>query len=327
MDYRDYYKILGVSKDATVDEIKKAFRKLARKYHPDVNPGNKASEEKFKEINEAHEVLSDPEKRKKYDQFGSQWQQFNQRGGRPEDFNWGTWGSYPGGGQTQTRTVTPEELEKMFGGGLGGFSDFFEYLFGGAGRQGRGGFNTIFRTGGMGEQTRSSRGQDVEHELGITLEEAYNGSSRVLQWEGGKKIEAKIPPGVRSGSKIRLSGQGGTATGNEKAGDLFLKINITPHNFFKRKGDDLYINFPIDLYTALLGGSIDIPTIGKTVKLTIPAETKNGMVFRLRGLGMPILRDPSKKGDLYATAEIELPQKLTQDEKVLIQKLRDLRRK
>jgi len=325
MQYKDYYKILGLNKEASTDEIKKSFRKLARKYHPDMNPGDKTAEEKFKEINEAHEVLSDPEKRKKYDQFGSQWQQFSQRGGRPEDFNWGAWGSYPGG-NTQTRTVSPEEFEQMFGGGLGGFSDFFEFLFGGLGGQRSGGFETIFRGSRGASRSQNVRGRDMEQEISITLEEAYHGTSRVLQWEGGKKIEAMVPPGVKTGSKIRLSGQGIPGSGAGKAGDLYLKINVLPHSLFARKGEDLYIDSSLDLYTAILGGSIEVPTLGKSVKLTIPPETGNGKVFRLQGLGMPSIRNSSRKGDLYVTVKIKVPTKLTREEKDLFIKLRGIRR-
>ncbi|MFZ3070813.1 MAG: DnaJ domain-containing protein, partial [Anaerolineaceae bacterium] len=202
MEYKDYYKTLGVEKNAKESEIKSAYRKLARKYHPDVNPNNPGAEEKFKEINEAYQVLSDPEKRQKYDQFGSQWQQYRSSGGRPEDFNWGPWQQQAGG--TGYRTVTQDELNQMFG-GLGGFSDFFETLFG-----------SSFGTGGSGSQTSNRQGaarstrrgrinqqasssHNVQQEVEITLEEAYNGTSRMLQFEGGKRLEASIPPGVDTG--------------------------------------------------------------------------------------------------------------------------------
>ena len=198
MEYKDYYKILGVNKNATDAEIKSAFRKLALQYHPDKNPDNPQAEEMFKEINEAYQVLSDPEKRRKYDQFGSQWQQYQSAGGRPEDFNWSDWQYQPGSG-TSYRTVSPEEFEEMFGGlggmgGLGGFSDFFETLFGsgmgGAGFSGQPRQRTT-RTSSRRTQ-RPTRSQDVQHEVEITLEEAYNGTTRLLQFEGGRRIEAKI---------------------------------------------------------------------------------------------------------------------------------------
>jgi len=318
MEYRDYYQVLGVGKNATHDEIKKAYRKLARKHHPDVNPGDKNAEEKFKEINEAYEALSDPEKRKKYDQFGAHWQQYTRAGGRPEDFDWSQWRSYPGGGQTYTRTVTPEEFEELFGGGLGGFSDFFEMLFGR-------GTPPRAATGRREPHVRPARGRDAEHAIQVTLEEAFRGTTRTLQWEDGRRIEARIPPGVKEGSRIRLSGQGQPGPGGS-AGDLYLRVQVLPHSTFQREGDDLRVRVPVNLYTALLGGQVEVPTLDRTVRLTIPPETSNGKTFRLRGLGMPRLNNPSQRGDLYATAEVQLPKNLDAEERRLFQKLRELRK-
>ena len=325
MDYKDYYKILGVSKSADKDTIKKAFRKLARKYHPDVNPGDKVSEEKFKELNEAYEVLSDPEKREKYDRFGASWQQYSRGGGRPEGFDYSQWTTRPGG-STYTRTVTPEEMEQMFGGGfgrdfgggLGGFSDFFEMLFGNMGRAGG--------AGGRERVARPQRGRDSEHNVQISLEEAFRGTTCSLQWEGGKRIEAKIPPGVRTGSRIRLGGQGESGMRSGEAGDLFLKIEVQPHESFERDGDDLKVNVPIDIYTAILGGKLNVPTLERPVELTIPPETSNGKVFRLRGLGMPNLKKPNQRGNLYATVQVQLPKNLSPEELQLFQKLREMRK-
>jgi curved DNA-binding protein len=321
MEYKDYYQILGIKKDASQDDIKKAYRKLARKYHPDVNPGDKAAEERFKEINEANEVLSDPEKRKKYDQFGTQWRQYERAGGRPEDFNWGQWTAEPGagfGGRTYTRSVSPEEFEEIFGAG-GGFSDFFETLFG----RGRS------QAGGFGEQAyyqaRPRRGRDIEHTVQVTLEEAFNGATRVLEWEGGRRIEAKIPRGVETGSRVRLSGQGEPGSGGGAMGDLYLRIEVLPHASFQREGDDLKLTLPVDLYTLLLGGRIDVAGMDRTVKLTIPPETANGKVFRLAGLGMPRLRNPEQRGDLYVTVEAKLPRNLSQEEKEIIRQLQGMR--
>jgi curved DNA-binding protein len=321
VEYKDYYKTLGVAKDAKPEEIKKVYRKLARQYHPDLNPGNKGAEERFKEINEAYEVLSDPAKRQKYDQFGSQWQQYTGSGGRPQDFDWTQWTTRPGG-QTYTRTVTQEELEQMFGGGgfggMGGFSDFFEALFGNLGRQASGAYQP--------RGARPARGQDAEQEVQISLQDALRGTTLSLEWEGGRRIEAKIPPGVKSGSRIRLSGQGPSGKAGGPAGDLYLKIEVLPHPAFSREGDDLKTTASVDLYTAILGGTIQVPTLEKSVELTIPPETANGKVFRLRGLGMPNLKNPKERGNLYVTVQVQLPRNLSQQERELFQKLRELRR-
>ena len=317
MEYKDYYKVLGVSKSASTDEIKTAYRKLARKHHPDLNPGDKNAEEKFKEINEAHEVLSDPEKRKKYDQFGSQWQQYSRAGGRPEDF-WSQWGGQTGG-DGYTRTVRPEDFEQMFGGGLGGFSDFFEMLFGGGFRQAASGSRR------QANNVWSGKMQDAEHHVEITLEEAFYGTTRTLQWEDGHKIEASIPKGVKTGSKVRLSGQARSGARSGSSGDLYLKIRVLPHAVYMRDGDDLRLNLPVDIFTLLLGGMVSVSTIDKTVQLTIPSETSNGKVFRLRGLGMPKLKKPKERGDLYAKIEAKLPVNLNEKEKKLLRELQSQR--
>jgi curved DNA-binding protein len=321
MDYKDYYKILGIGKNASKDEIKKAYRKLARKYHPDVNPDDKTSEEKFKEVNEAYEVLSDEDKRSKYDQFGAQWQQYTRGGGRPEDFDWSAWGAQPGAGGTYTRTVSPEEFEQMFGGGLGGFSDFFETLFGGMGTRQTTGFGDFGRAE---VRSRPQRGRNSEHTIQISLEEAFRGTTRILQWEGGRKIEAKIPPGVKTGSRVRLKGQG-EAVGVGEAGDLYLKIKVLPHDTFQRMWDDLRTKIGLNLYDAILGGDTDVRTIDRNVKLSIPKETANGRIFRLRGLGMPNLRNPDQRGDLYAVVEIKIPKNLTPKELELFKQLQKMR--
>lgn len=314
MQYKDYYQTLGVSKTATQDEIKKAYRKLARKYHPDVNPGDRAAEEKFKEINEAYEVLSDPQKREKYDRFGAQWQQYERAGGRPEDFDWSPWAS---GRVGRSGRLTQEELEEMLGGGLGGFSDFFEILFGGLGRTGG--------TAGRRTTVRTTRPRDQEVTVQISLEDAFRGTTVNLQREGGRRLEAKIPPGVKTGSKLRLSGQGAVGPDGQAA-DLYLNIEVLPHPTFERDGDDLKVTVPIDLYTALLGGKVSVPTLERPVELTIPPETANGRKFRLRGLGMPNLRNPSQRGNLYVTVQVVLPKNLSATERELFEKLREIHR-
>ncbi len=326
MDYKDYYQILGVSKSASTDEIKKAYRKLARKYHPDVNQGDTAAEGRFKDINEANEVLSDPDKRQKYDRFGSEWQRFERAGGSAQDFNWGQWGQRaPGGGGGYTQTISPEEFAQMFGsgGGSGGFSDFFETLFGqgaGAGRSSSAGFGF----GGSPGAAQAIRGQDMEHAVDVTLDEAFYGTTRSLQYSNGRTIQTKIPPGVKTGSKVRLSGKGQPGAGG-KDGDLYLKVNVLPDERFERKGDNLHVTAPVDLFTALLGGKIDVAGLDKTVKLSIPPETSNGKQFRLSGMGMPKLRKPEERGDLYAKIKVMLPENLSEEEKELLGQWRELR--
>ncbi len=332
MEYKDYYKILGVPRNATEKEIKKAYRKLARQYHPDANPNDPTAEEKFKEINEAYEVLSDPEKRKKYDQFGAQWKNFTSAGGRPEDF-WQQWQRGAGAGAgapggASYRTVSPEEFEEMFG-GAGGFSDFFEALFGMGGRRGArtGGFEDIFGGAygpGAGTRARPVRGRDIEHPIDITLEEAYHGTSRMLQMDG-ERIEVKIPRGVKTGSRVRVAGKGEPGRHGGKPGDLYLKINVLPHPKFQRDGDDLRLKLPVDLYTLILGGEVQVPTLDRPLILNIPPETDNGKIFRLRGKGMPNLKKPDKHGDLYVEVSAKLPKHLTEKEKELFRQLRALR--
>jgi curved DNA-binding protein len=203
------------------------------------------------------------------------------------------------------------------GGGGGGFSDFFETLFGGGGRSQR-----PFYGDQQAYQARPRRGRDQEHMVEVTLEEAFRGTTRTLQYEDGRRIEAKIPPGVDAGSRVRLSGQGGSGTGGAASGDLYLRVEMLPHPTFQRDGDDLLTTVPVDLYTAVLGGKTSVSSLDRTVQLTIPPETPNGKVFRLRGLGMPKLRTPDQRGDLYATVEVQLPTQLDQEEKGLFEQLR-----
>lgn len=298
----NYYDVLGVSKNATQDEIKKAYRRMARQYHPDVNKDDPQAEAKFKAVNEANEVLSDPEKRAQYDRFGSNWKQAQNSG-----FNWGNWNPQGGDGYTYyTQTAAPEDI---FGGS--GFEDIFGSFFGGDPRR-------------SNYQTRTRAGQDVEQDVEITLEEAFHGTTRSLHWQDGRSIDAKIPAGVRDGSRVRLKGQGEPGANGGPAGDLYLRVHVAPHPRFERDGDDLKLTLPVDLYTLLLGGQIEVAGIDKTVNLKIPAETQNGKVFRLGGLGMPEMKRTSRRGNLLVTVQARLPEHLTGKEKALFRQLREL---
>ncbi|MGB8648309.1 MAG: J domain-containing protein [Anaerolineae bacterium] len=312
MDYKDYYKILGVPKDASEKDIKTAYRRLARKLHPDVNPNDKAAPDKFKDVNEAYEVLSDPDKRKKYDTLGANWQQYEQfqHAGAQGPFQWG------GNSGGQYRTMNPEDLEEMLG-GLGGASDFFQTFFGGT----QGGFGTR-----GGRATRARQGEDVSTPLELTLEEAYRGAKRTVQ-VGNRRIEVNIKPGVKTGSRVRVAGQGYPGAGSGPAGDLYLDVQVLPDAQYERKGDDLYVQAPVDLYTAILGGEVRVPTLkGGQLLLKVPPDTQNGKQFRLSGKGMPRLNDPTTFGDLYAEVRVVLPDKLSEHEIKLFRELAELRK-
>jgi DnaJ-class molecular chaperone len=324
MEYKDYYGVLGVPKDASEKDIKHAYRKLARKYHPDLNPDDAAAEERFKEINEAYEVLSDPDKRKLFDQFGSEWKTWQQRGGNPEDF-WQQWGSGPGGVRY---TYTPGS-----GGGGGAsdvFSDFFQQLFGGLGGMGRGaygrqaeGFGDLF--GGGGRRQVSRRGRDYEQPVEISLAEAYSGTKRLFQ-VGDQRLEVSIPAGAKTGTRVRVGGKGAPGISGGPPGDLYLVIQVRADPDYLRKGDDLEKAVPVDLYAALLGGEVRVSTPdGHSVMLTVPAETQNGTRFRVRDKGMPVLGGSGERGDLYARVEVVLPQSLTDEERELFRELRQQR--
>jgi curved DNA-binding protein len=317
MEYRDYYQALGVPRGASGNEIKKAYRKLAMKYHPDRNRGNREAEEKFKEINEAYEVLSDPQKRARFDQLGSAYQQW-QRSGAPEGFDWSQWtGGIPRGA---TR-VEVGDLSDLFG---GDFSDFFRSIFGDIPVQQSDLFSRRGQRTPAGSGRPSGRPlQDVE--VTITLEEAFHGTSRILQ-QGNSSLQVKIPPGAGTGTRIRLKGQGRRPS--EPAGDLFLVVKVADHPRWERREDDLYTEVTVDLYLMLLGGSLPVTTIdSKSFLMTIPPETPSGKTFRLSGLGMPRLRDPSSRGDLYAKTRVELPTHLSDQEKRLLTELAGFRKK
>jgi curved DNA-binding protein len=301
MDFKDYYEILGVSPSAEQKVIKQTYRQLARKHHPDLNPGNKEAEEKFKTINEAYQVLSDAEQRKKYDELRAQYQHWQQGGGRQQDFDWQNWSAQPDKG-ARVQYATPEDLEELFG-SESPYSDFFNNIFGQARRSGSGGHTS----------PSPRHGRDVEYEVDLTLQEAFQGANRLLEIDG-HRIQAAIPPGVRTGSRVRLAGQGEPGQNNGPAGDLYLIVNILPNDTFEREGDDLHIDVPVDIFTAVAGGETHVPTLERPLILKIPPRTNTGRSFRLRGKGMPHLGDPKTRGDLFALVKLVLPDPLTDQE-------------
>ena len=318
MEFKDYYATLGVTKASTDKEIKQAFRKLARKHHPDVNPGDKQAETRFKEINEAYEVLGDPAKRKKYDELGANWRMYEQAEaqGGPNPFA-GRWNVNMGGGGGGSagggfRTMTQEEMEGLFG-DAHPFSDFFTTFFGGGEP---GGADTRRGSRGRG---RPRAGRDVEHEIELTLEDAYQGVTRRLSLKQNghaRTVDVRIPAGVGEGSRVRVPGEGEHGAGGASAGDLYLRVRLGPHPEFERKGRDLYVKVPLPVATAVLGGEADVRTLtDKPVRLRVPPLTQNGQVFRLKGYGMPKVGHPEEKGDLYARVEVQLPTELSPAER------------
>lgn len=304
MDYKDYYKILGVDKKASQAEIKKAFRKLAVKYHPDKNPDDKKAEERFKEINEANEVLSDPEKRQKYDELGENWNKF-QQGQQGGGFDWSQWQQQPGG-QSFHFQGDPSE---MFG--SGDFSDFFQNIFGGARGQGR-------------RQSRAFKGNDYQTDFEITLEEAYHGASRIIQLDH-KKIRIKTKPGSSDGQTLRVKGKGAPGVNGGPNGDLYVNIHISPHPRYKREGDNLIQSVTIDLYTAILGGSLQVSSFDGPVKITIPPGTESGKKLRLKGKGMPVY-GKTTHGDMYVEIKVQIPKDLSDKELELFKELQNIRK-
>ncbi len=308
MDYKDYYNILGVKRNASEEEIKQAYRKLAMKYHPDRNPGNKEAEDKFKDINEANEVLSDPQKRSRYDQLGESYQQWQQRGGNAQDFRWEDWFTQsPRGGRTR---VEVNDFGDIFGGG--GFSDFFSAIF-----SGMQGYPGNVRTSTGRRTTNQQTVKPMEQPVKISLMEAYQGTSRILQFNN-QKIEVKIPPGSKTGTKVRVSGVGPNRS------DIYLVVELEPHPKFERKVDDIYTEVGVDLYTAILGGQVKVNTLNGDVMLSIPPETQSGKTFRLTGQGVPVLKKPGQYGDLYVKIKILIPTKISEEEKRLFEQLRAL---
>ena len=316
MDFKDYYEILGVPANAEPKVIQQTFRKLARKYHPDVNPGNKEAEEKFKTINEAYQVLSNAEQRKKYDNLRAQYQQWQQTGDRQKDFNWQNW-SPQGDERAHVQYASAEDLEDLFG-SESAYSDFFTSIFGQA---------TQSRKGSrQAAPPAPRRGRDVEYEVDLTLEEAFHGTDRLLEMDG-HRIQAGIPAGVGTGSRVRLAGQGEPGRSNGPAGDLYLVIHILPSENFERAGDDLHTDVPVDIFTAVAGGEVKVPTLGRPLILTIPPRTNANRSFRLRGKGMPHLGKPDKYGDLFARVRLVLPDPLTDQEVTSIRELASTRQK
>lgn len=295
MDYKDYYQSLGVSRTASADEIRKEYRKLAMKYHPDRNPNDKQAEERFKEINEAYQVLSDPQKRARYDQLGSAYSSYQRNGGAPDGFNWDQWRTTGGGQQVN--------FDDLFG-GAGGFSDFFSAIFGGVG-------------GGQPINTQTRRPQTYEQALSISLQEAFEGSARILEG-GGRRVQVKIPAGAKTGTKIRVAGAG------PGGADLYLKVTVEHDPRFERDGDNLQAPVAVDVFTAVLGGEVEVETMTGKVKLTIPPGTQPEQLIRIAGRGMPHLKDPERKGDLLVRVKVRIPRNLSTEQKALLAQARGL---
>ena len=322
MEFRDYYATLGVAKTASEKEVKQAFRRLARKHHPDVNPGNSAAEAKFKEINEAYEVLGDAEKRRKYDELGANWKAYEQAqrqgfdpgaGGNP--FGGGGWpfgGGAQGGGQGGGyRQVSPEEFQQMFGDGANPFSDFFTTFFGGGQPD-----------AGRGRARGRRHPAPQEHELAITLEEAVMGTTRRVTLNGGsgeRSLEVRFPAGIRDGQKVRAASD---------AGDVFFRVRLAPHPRFETRGDhDLAMRVPVALPVAVIGGEVEVqPLVGARIRARVPPGTKHGAVLRLRGHGRPVLGQAGQRGDLLVTLELQVPTDLTPEERRHYEALAELRK-
>jgi curved DNA-binding protein len=302
MEYHDYYKILGVERNSSTDEIKRAFRKLALKYHPDRNPGDKQAEERFKEINEAYQVLSDSQKRARYDQLGADYSQWQQNGA-PGNYDWGRWTSGAG--------VQEVDLNDLFG--SGGFSDFFRSIFGGMDI-------------GQAMGGRSSRvAPAYQQPVGISLREAFTGTTRTLQTDR-RRVNVKIPAGVRTGTKIRVPAAGPNR-GNAKASDIYLVVQVGEDLSFRREGDNLHAHVTIDIFKAILGGEVEVNTLSGKVILTIPPGTQPDQVFRVTGRGMPVLKRNNAHGDLFIEVKVQVPKDLTSKEKSLLEEVVKLRRK
>lgn len=303
MDYKDYYKILGLDKKASQEDIKKAFRKLAVKYHPDKNVGDKKAEEKFKEINEANEVLGDPEKRKKYDELGENWKYYQQQG------------AHSGGSRGQRGGPSFQgQFNADDFGNSGQFSDFFESIFG----------DQMFGQA-RGQSRRPYRGEDLRAEMEISLEDAFRGGSKQVSINQ-QKINLKLKPGLRDGQILRMKGKGGEGRNGAEKGDLLITMIIPENGRFKRKENDLYFDQPIDIYTAVLGGKISVQTMDKVIQMNIPAGTDSDRVFRLKGMGMPIYEKPTESGDAFVRITITTPKNLSSEEREQFMHLANLKK-
>jgi len=329
MDYKDYYKILGVAKSATQQEIKKAYRKLAAKYHPDKNPDNPSAEDKFKEVGEAYEVLKDPEKRKLYDQAGSDWKRYQraseQTGG---GFDWSQYAGQQqgGGGQYRTRVnmndIFGDQAQGQSPGGAQGggspFSSFFETLFGGGFQQ---------QQQQQQQQTfrrqKASAGEDTAAHVTLPLEEIFTDTTKTFKING-ERVKVKIPAGIEDGKRLKLKGRGNKSKVGAARGDLYLKIHVDAPENVERKGRDLYQNYDLDLYTAVLGGSVVVPTLNGKLKLNIPEGTDNGKLFKFSGRGLPGMNGKGSNGNYYVRCNIKLPDKLSAKERKLFKQLAEL---
>ena len=295
MEYRDYYKILGVPRGASANEIKGAYRKLAMQYHPDRNPGDKQAEERFKEMNEAYQVLSDPQKRARYDQLGESYSQW-EHNGAPGNFNWGQWTAQPGGREVN--------MDDLFG-GEGAFSDFFSAIFGG------------MNVGQAVRNRTSRRTPSIQQPVTLSLREAYSGTTRTLQ-TGNRRVEVKLPAGARSGTKIRVPAAG-PARADGSPSDLYLVLDVAEDPVFERDGSDLHTQVTIDVFKAVLGGEAEVGTMTGNVLLTIPPGTQPDQVFRVAGRGMPQLKNSEIKGDLYVRVKVQIPKRLNARQKSLLE--------
>jgi curved DNA-binding protein len=297
MDYKDYYKILGVERSAGADEIRTAYRKLAMQFHPDRNPGDKQAEDRFKEINEAYQVLNDPQKRARYDQLGSAYSNWQQRGGSTGDFDWSQWfGGQPGGAR-----VEYGDVGDLFG--QDAFSDFFRTIFGGL--------------GGARTTTQPRRAAAYQQPISISLDEAYRGTSRAFHSDG-RQLTVRIPAGVKTGSKVRAAGAAPDGQ------DLFLVVDVSEDSRFERQGDDLRTSAEVDVFSAALGGEAQVQTLDGAVTLKIPAGTQPEQVFRLAGRGMPRLKSPKTRGDLFVRLKVRVPRDLNAEQQELLRRAAQL---